>query len=152
MDWLPSCGIVHSDLKASNVLIREVHRSSSVDWEPFVADYECSNGVVGTRCLRALEIVEVCKEWKVSERPVVFSRAVHAHAYGMTCYAILSGKLPFGGLPFTDYDLVFNGQRPIVPECVDDWICELLSRYEESNSAVRLTVGEILNFNTFQNS
>ncbi|KAG0588652.1 hypothetical protein KC19_2G259700 [Ceratodon purpureus] len=45
MSWLHSRDIVHRDLKASNVLVK-VHVDGQ--FQCFVADYECSIGVVGT--------------------------------------------------------------------------------------------------------
>ena len=47
MEWLHNHNIVHRDLKASNVLVYECENKWP-KWEPFVADYECFIGVVGT--------------------------------------------------------------------------------------------------------
>ncbi|KAG0562278.1 hypothetical protein KC19_9G133100 [Ceratodon purpureus] len=70
MSWLHSRDIVHRDLKASNVLV-QVHDNGY--FQCFVADYECSIGVVGTRLFRAPEILEACREKSVSKRPEVFT-------------------------------------------------------------------------------
>ena len=55
VEWLHNHGVVHRDLKASNVLVKE-YKSGWSKWEPFVADYEYSIGVVGIRFFRAPEI------------------------------------------------------------------------------------------------
>ncbi|KAG0588648.1 hypothetical protein KC19_2G259200 [Ceratodon purpureus] len=94
MSWLHNRDIVHRDLKASNVLVK-VYEDGS--FQCFVADYECSIGVVGTGLFRAPEILEACREKTVSKMPKLFTTASDVYSYGMTCYEILTGKLPFGG-------------------------------------------------------
>ncbi|KAG0614477.1 hypothetical protein M758_6G180100 [Ceratodon purpureus] len=114
VNWLHSHGIVHRDLKASNVLVREF-KSELPKFYCFVADFECSIGVTGTGFFRAPEILQACKDRKLSERPEVFSKAVDVYGFGMVCYEVLKGKLPFEGHPLNDYDLVLNGRRPTLP-------------------------------------
>ena len=108
VEWLHNHGMVHRDLKASNVLVKEF-KSSWPKWEPFVADYECSIGVVGTGFFQAPEILQACKDRTVWERPKVFLRAADIYSYGMVCYEILTGKLPFVDHPLYDYAHVLNG-------------------------------------------
>ncbi|KAG0627598.1 hypothetical protein M758_2G213900 [Ceratodon purpureus] len=143
MSWLHSRDIVHRDLKASNVLVK-VHESGS--FQCFVADYECSIGVVGTGLFRAPEILEACREKSVSKRPELFTMASDVYSYGMTCYEILTGKLPFDGRLGKEYmDAIMGGKRPGVPEFVDEWIHKLLSDCWEYDSAKRPSFGEIVN-------
>jgi serine/threonine protein kinase len=146
VDWLHFHNIVHRDLKAANVLVRK-----SINFHfCLIADYECSNGVVGTGFFRAPEILQVCKERKTSERLEVFSRAADIYSYGMTCYEILVGKLPFEDHPLSDNialltDLVINQcLRPEVPEYVEDWKRSLLARCWQHDPTARPTIGEIL--------
>ncbi|KAG0588681.1 hypothetical protein KC19_2G261100 [Ceratodon purpureus] len=143
MSWLQSRGIVHRDLKASNVL---VDVQGGGNFQCFVADYECSIGVVGTGIFRAPEILEACKEKNVSKRPGLFSMASDVYSYGMTCYEILTGKLPFDGHLGKDLmDAVIGGQRPEVPEYVEEWKLRLLSDCWEHDLAKRPSFGEIVN-------
>ncbi|KAG0588704.1 hypothetical protein KC19_2G263000 [Ceratodon purpureus] len=143
MSWLHSRGIVHRDLKASNVLVK-LHGNGS--FQCFVADYECSIGVVGTGPFRAPEILEACREKSVSKRPELFTMASDAYSYGMTCYEILTGKLPFDGHLGKDLmDAVIGGKRPEVPEYVEEWKHRLLSDCWEQDPVNRPSFGEIVN-------
>ena len=143
VEWLHKHDIVHRDLKASNVLVYE-RKSGLPKWEPYVADYECSIGVVGTGFFRAPEILQACKDHKVWERPEVFSRAIDIYSYGMTCYEILTGKLPFEGHSQNDYTHVLNGSRPMLPEYVEDWMRDMLVRCWQSNPRDRPSIGKII--------
>jgi serine/threonine protein kinase len=147
MDWLHIRNIVHRDLKASNVLFTKSNQFWNDGWACYVADFECSIGVIGTGFFRAPEILQACKNGNASQRPYLFTKAADVYSYGMTCYEILSGKLPFEGHSHKDYiNLVLEGQRPKVPEYVDDWIQELLRMCWQSNREARPTFGEILRF------
>jgi serine/threonine protein kinase len=139
MDWLHSLNIVHRDLKASNVLTRGRKMYCCL-----VADYECSQGVEGTGFFRAPEILQAYKDMKLMERREVFSKAADVYAYGMTCYEVFTGELPFEGHRGNDYDLVLNGARPVVPEYIEGWTRELLNGCWESNPGDRPSFGEIL--------
>jgi len=61
MDQLHNHSIVHRDIKASNVLVRG-HLVC------FIADFECSLGVVGTGFWRAPKILEACKHGNASTK------------------------------------------------------------------------------------
>jgi serine/threonine protein kinase len=143
MDWLHSHNIVHRDLKASNVLVREF-KSDTPKYICVVADFECSVGVIGTGFFRVPEILQACKDHKLKDRLEVFSKAADVYAYGMVCYEALTGKLPFEGHRTNDYDLVLNGERPMVPKYVEGWIQELLNGCWQSNPRDRPNFGKIL--------
>jgi hypothetical protein len=138
MDWLHSHDIVHRDLKASNVLVMK-----EKNWT-FVADFECSVGVVGTGFWRAPEILQACKDKNVSKRPEIFTKQADVYSYGMTCYEILTGKLPFEGHSQRDYDLVLNGGQPEVPDYVDDWARGLLNWCWQPKAVDRPSFGNLL--------
>jgi len=147
VNWLHSRGIIHRDLKASNVLVQEF-KSGWPKWICYVADYECSVGVVGTRFFRAPEILQACKDKMASKKPEVFSRAADAYSFGMICYEILTSKLPFEDHPLNVSiltELVINQHlRPEVPEYVENWACELLKMCWQSDPIARPSFGEIL--------
>jgi serine/threonine protein kinase len=141
MDQLHIMDIVHRNLKASNVL----HTKKKGNWACYVADFECSVGVVGTGYWRAPEILQACKDKNVHKRPELFTREADAYSYGMTCYEILTGKPPFQDDDVT-MGSVIQGQRPEVPEFVDEWVHELLRWCWQSNPATRPSFEEILSF------
>ncbi|KAG0586774.1 hypothetical protein KC19_2G116000 [Ceratodon purpureus] len=149
LEWLHNRDIIHRDLKASNVLVKEF-KSTWPQWRCFVADYECSIGVVGTGFFRAPEILQACKERMASQRVEVFSRAADVYAYGMTCYEVLSGTLPFEDHPLSSKirlltDLVINQfLRPEIPEYVESWAQELLKWCWQCDPVARPTIEEIL--------
>ena len=92
---------------------------------------------------RAPEILQACKNKNVFKRPEIFTKQADIYSYGMTCYEILSGKLPFEGHPWNDYDLVLNGGQPEVPKYVDDWARGLLNWCWHPNAADRPSFGDI---------
>ena len=62
----------------------------------------------------------------ISKKPEVFSRAADAYSFGMTCYEILTGKLPFEGHPLSDKwstlteHEIHQHLRPYIPVYVED--------------------------------
>ena len=134
-------GMVHRNLKASNMLVKE-YKST---WPKLLAyDYECSIGVVGTGFFRAPEILQACKNRKVRERPKVFSRAADIYSYGMVCYEILIGKLPFEDHLVYDYAHVLNGDQPTLLQYYGKWMHDLLAWCWKLDPRGRPTIGEIL--------
>jgi serine/threonine protein kinase len=148
---LHNVGILHRDLKASNVFVeftykpgREHYICSSeckhVDlyndaFDCRVGDFECSRGVVGTGFWRAPEILLGLKNRNVT--PNLFTRKSDVYSYGMTCYEILTGKFPLEDVECSDYDFVLEGGRPKLPEFVDLWICEMLKSCWHSDPSKR---------------
>jgi len=145
MNRLCNLDIVQRDLKASNVLHAHFNKNSDEEMHRlYVADFECSIGVVGIGFFRAPEILQAFKNKVVNERPDLFTNASNVYSYGMVCYEILTGKLPFEGHPTYDFDLVLSGQQPEVPHDVDKWVRNLLQRCWQFDPSARPTFGEIL--------
>ncbi|KAG0598778.1 hypothetical protein M758_12G099900 [Ceratodon purpureus] len=151
MNQLHSYGIVHRDLKASNVLVKTSPSGKYLYCS--VSDFESSVGVVGTGFWRAPEILQAYREKNVNQRPELFSESADVFSYGMTCYEVLTGRVPFQDHPLCEQspllsDLVINQHlRPKVPEYVDNWACKLLEWCWQSNPAARPSFEEILSFN-----
>ncbi|KAG0598874.1 hypothetical protein M758_12G107700 [Ceratodon purpureus] len=151
MNQLHSYGIVHRDLKASNVLVKTSGPHGNYLY-CLVADFESSVGVVGTGFWRAPEILQACRERNVNKRPELFSESADAYSYGMTCYEVLTGRVPFQDHPLGEEcslltDLVINQQlRPEVSEYVEEWARELLEWCWQSDPNARPSFEEILSF------
>jgi tRNA A-37 threonylcarbamoyl transferase component Bud32 len=128
---LHSCGRIHKDIKASNILV-----GMKVDNGPHgfdkeveikIGDYESSDDVVGTGFWRAPEVLQAVRD-RSSDLRLVYSPAVDVYGFGMVCYEILMGQIPFEGHPKSDYDLVLSGKRPDIPDHVDPNLRDLLHR------------------------
>jgi len=129
---LHGCGFIHKDLKASNILL-------SRNYDAKVGDYESSDVVLGTGFFRAPEVLRAVQD----NTEVECSAAVDVYGFGMVCYELLTGKLPFQGHPISNYDLVLSGQRPDVshePPCMR----ELLHRCWDEDPHQRPGWDEIL--------
>jgi len=124
MMTLHELGILHRDLKASNVLMQ---LDSTVDKIGIdsgrVADFECSVGVVGTGFWRAPEILQQLKD-RVSK--VVFTSKADVYSFGMTCYEIVTGCIPFENLSLQNYDHILSGNQPILPLDLDPLVRDVI--------------------------
>jgi serine/threonine protein kinase len=78
-------------------------------------------GVVGTGLWRAPEILRQLKN-KVLTSELVFTEKCDVYSYGMTCYELVSGHVPFEDYecrPQEGRDLVLKGKRPELPPSLD---------------------------------
>lgn len=120
MEGLHKRDIVHGDLKAANELIsiRPIWACSlHMKLDPmkyffvcYVADFECSVGVVGARFWRAAEILLGVKNHNT--KPELFTKSRDVYSCVMTCYEIITGRIPFEDVARTNYDIVIDGERP----------------------------------------
>jgi serine/threonine protein kinase len=160
MEYLCVIGIIHRDLKASNIFVDPVeldedgrerfHNSRKVelkedlayDWfSAYVGDYESSDGVVGTGFWRPPEVLKAVKE---DIRPI-YTTAVDVYGFGMVCYELLTGHIPFQceGVRRTDYDAVLSGRRPKLPDYLSPGMTQLLLKCWHHDLYQRPTWDEI---------
>jgi tRNA A-37 threonylcarbamoyl transferase component Bud32 len=138
MKKLHDCGIIHKDLKASNVLVRAIPFGFTNEWtwnDFKLGDYESSDSVVGgTGFFRAPEVLRAVRDGTNIE----YSTAVDVYGFGMLCYEVFSGKYPFEGHPLSDYDLVLSGKRPDISDSSwKPWMRTLLQRCWDENPLQR---------------
>lgn len=94
-----------------------------------VGDFECNLGTVGTGFWRAPEILLAVKKRQFYHRPEIFTQNIDIYSYSMTCFEILTGRIPFAELPSMKYDtVVTDGLRPELPAAIDPAVRTLLSR------------------------
>jgi serine/threonine protein kinase len=140
MQDLHRCGLIHRDLKAANILVTPLPLDSHLgevliepveleqDLESFyfyvrIGDYESSDDVKGTRFWRPPEVLQSLKD---GTEPVKWSFAGDVYSFGMLCYELLTGRIPFEEQLWTAYDVVLSGQRPELPPHVNPKMTELL--------------------------
>ncbi|CAK9275526.1 unnamed protein product [Sphagnum jensenii] len=141
IEKLHDCGLIHKDLKASNIFVspldftrrandeiihsREVELKKDLAYDGFAADvgdYESSEGIVGTGFWRAPEVLRALRN-KITP---TYSTAVDVYGFGMVCYELLTGRIPFEGHRLSDYELVLSGGRPELPDYLSPEITQLL--------------------------
>ncbi|KAG0600512.1 hypothetical protein M758_11G039800 [Ceratodon purpureus] len=148
-------GILHRDLKASNVLILPMMwkfeergaygKYDSINDDEFlvcIADYECSAVVCGTKFWRAPKILLGVKNRDL--QPNSWTKKSDVYSYGMTCYEVLTGKIPLENLRPNDYNVVIEGLRPVIPNDISSSIQSLLARCWHQNPVERPSFEEIL--------
>ncbi len=140
MQDLHRCGLIHRDLKAANIFVTPLPLDSHLgevliesseleqDVESFyfyvrIGDYESSDNVVGTRFWRPPEVLQSLKD---GTKPVKWLPAGDVYSFGMLCYELLTGRIPFEEQLWTAYDVVLSGQRPELPPHVNPKMTELL--------------------------
>jgi len=143
MENLCEIGIIHRDLKASNIFVLpgedekdgiiRYHNSRKVelkegllyDWFlVYVGDFATSDGVVGTGFWRPPEVLKALKEGIMP----TYTPAVDVYGFGMVCYELLTGHIPFQceGVRTVHYDVVLSGRRPKLPDYLSPGMTQLL--------------------------
>lgn len=132
MEFLHSRGVMHRDLKALNVLVRNEH-TGNIDVK--IVDFGVSQYIgdspmkgVGTGFWRAPEILQALKSGAADQPTKDNLKAADVYSFAMTCYEVLTGDYPFEGVPTSNYEPVLSGQRPMFPSSVGSDLEELIKK------------------------
>ena len=138
-------GVVHRDLKASNILVGFDGFDETVA-ELVLTDFEDSSNVVGTGFWRAPEVLQTLKDRRSGASSVInYTSKCDVYSFGMTCYEILTGQTPFNNHRKSDYDLILvDKKRPALPPDVNPKLAELLMRCWHHDPESRPTASEIV--------
>lgn len=103
MRVLHNHGVVHKDLKASNIFLSWVEGNSC---DMVIADFENSSDVVGMRFWRAPEVLQALKDKNKEIFSAIYTSKSDVYSFGMLCYKILTGLIPLAEYPVSNYDVV----------------------------------------------
>ncbi len=140
MEDLHSCDLIHADLKASNILVctgndfeveREDEKNIPIHFQVKIADFDTSDGIWGTGFWRAPKVLQARLR---GDRTPLLSPAADIYSYGMLCYELLTGEIPFDKVcDWSDYNVVIAGRRPQLPAHLNLRMKELLSSCWRAN-------------------
>ncbi|CAK9203744.1 unnamed protein product [Sphagnum troendelagicum] len=143
MEDLHGCNLIHADLKASNILVcteqdlegGKVERGDEKKIQMYfrvkIADFDTSDGIWGTGFWRAPEVLQALLS---GAKTPTLSPAADVYSYGMLCYELLTGEIPFDKVcGRSEYEVAISGRRPQLPAYLHPRMKELMSSCWHAN-------------------
>jgi serine/threonine protein kinase len=140
MEYLHRKKITHRDLKSSNILINpaqipEIAKAGYMDVK--VADFGISKILNATTTISPQTLMQGTTGWMAPEvtfKPEEDSSKMKYHplksdvySFAITCYEILSGKMPFEGIRRVEIpEMVRAGSRPSLPNSLPTSLSSLI--------------------------
>jgi len=153
LQYLKDCKLMHRDVRARKVLITlcEAGDATAPCWEYFhvkLADVGLSKFKL--EMLQASSFQTDACRWRApevfrdEEMISKYSWPADVYSFAMTCYEILTGKVPFQGWPLAIvYQKVCAGERPEMPLPCPPYIPKFLTKCWASNPNERPEFSEI---------
>ncbi|KAG0616487.1 hypothetical protein M758_5G119300 [Ceratodon purpureus] len=144
MAYLHNRNMMHHDLKAANVLDLRNVSEDQMCIMMLIADFESSAGTWGTGFWRAPEIlrqiIERDRAASAGEKrkKLKFTKEADVYSFAMTCYEVITGRLPYEGRSASDVDGIINrGERPELPLGICPGLKDLICRCWHSDPLQR---------------
>ena len=148
MEKLHEANFVHQDLKATNILVLNETPFYDGTFTIGISDFE-SDCIGGTQFWRAPEIIQELENMvhlPIDERKTLpFTREADVYSFGMVCYEIITGKVPFEEQHKLPYDIVVSGNRPKLPMDIDKTLKMLIWQCWNGDPNARPTFVTIVN-------
>lgn len=129
MEKLHKANFVHCDLKAANVLVLSKEPFSDGTYMIGISDFE-AHCIGGTSFWRAPEIIEALEfgaQLPIDERKTLpFTHEGDVYSFGMLCYEIITGEVPFQEQQKLPFDIIGSGNRPKLPMDINETIKMLI--------------------------
>ncbi|KAG5719289.1 putative serine/threonine-protein kinase/receptor [Termitomyces sp. T112] len=155
LSHLKLCGVIHSDIKGTNILVNDDHVPVISDfglaeYEGYEIGFDGRDEFTDTRygsdagTYRYMAPERLCPEAGKSARPT-FSSDVFS--FGMVLYEIYTGRIPYS--ESTDYQamvLIVKGSHPVWDAQIPDQIWSLALGCWTDKPSDRLTVDEVVDY------
>ncbi|CAM6021465.1 unnamed protein product [Sphagnum balticum] len=157
MEDMHAAGLLHRDLKASNILLTvrrhirpreegdgvhpEFDKVLDLKWVAIIGDYGTSEDVIGTGFWRAPEVLQALKDGVKPE----LTRKADVYSFAMLCWELLTGQIPFAGHSLSDYNHILEwNNRPELPPDLPEGLSQLIKRCWQTIPQERPEFSEIV--------
>jgi abelson tyrosine-protein kinase 1/abelson tyrosine-protein kinase 2 len=139
MRFVHSKGIIHGDLKPSNILL-------NARGEAVISDFGSSRFESNDYTLTQGDGTVNYAAPELFDEGVTHTRQVDVYAFGLLMYEILTGTaaFPLSDFPFANMKRILNGQMPSVPDECGSLMQELIRRCWSMDPEQRPRVDEIV--------